>query len=106
MMSKDLTALLERLEAATGSDPGLDHELAQTLQSEQVDYTASVDRCVEMLRTLLPGWSWHVGWGANGIMPYAAVHNGHRRSAATAPTVPLALLTAMLRARIEDRDAA
>ena len=87
-MADDLGPLLAALEAATGSDPALDSSVA------------SVDRCLGLLATALPGWTWHVGYGAGGLFPYAALTNGRVRVVAEAPTVPLALLVAMVKARI------
>ena len=75
-----MTDLEARLQAATGSDRALDAELARLLDPALADpppdYTASVDRAVELLKALLPGWSWHVGWDANGVLPYATLHHG------------------------------
>jgi len=54
---------------------------------------------------VLPGWAWHVGHGARGIFPYASLHpkcpagdGSEPRAEATAPTVPLALLQALVKA--------
>ena len=58
-----------------------------------------------MRRRLLPGWSWHVGWNASGVLPYARIESGpHRLIEAAGPTVPLALLRALVAAtlRVED----
>jgi hypothetical protein len=99
----ELEALSARVAAATGSDRELDRELARLLTgaapATAPDYTASVDRCVDLVHVALPGWSWHVGWDATGVLPYATLHLGGRRFEARAPTVPLALLRALLRAR-------
>ena len=102
-MVDDLGPLLAALEAATGSDPALDSSVARALDAGGAaagDYTASVDRCLGLLATALPGWTWHVGYGAGGLFPYAALTNGRVRVVAEAPTVPLALLVAMVKARI------
>lgn len=102
-MVDDLRPLLAALEAATGSDPALDSSVARALDAGGAaagDYTASVDRCLGLLATALPGWTWHVGYGAGGLFPYAALTDGRVRVVAEAPTVPLALLVAMVKARI------
>lgn len=102
-MSDGLRALEVRLQAATGSDRELDDALARLLAPQRAaappDYTASVDRCVELVHEALPGWSWHVGWDATGVLPYATLHREGRLVEASAPTVPLALLRAVLKAR-------
>lgn len=101
-MTTELEALSRRIEAATGSDCDLDAELSRVLgggtAANIVDYTASVDRTVDLVRAVLPGWGWHVGWNASGILPYATLRHGERRVTAAAATVPLALLRALMRA--------
>lgn len=67
-------------------------------------YTASVDTCLALIGRALPGWRWHVGHGPRGILPYAVLTRDegdgpHRRAEAVAPTVPLALLRALVKAR-------
>ena len=102
-MVDDLGSLLTALEAATGSDPALDRSVARALDAGGEaggEYTASVDHCLGLLATTLPGWTWHVGYGAGGLFPYAALTNGQVRVIAEAPTVPLALLVAIVKARI------
>jgi hypothetical protein len=93
-----LAQVIQKLGAATGSDRQLDRDLAELAgasTTEAPDYTSSVDRSVDLLHTVLPGWSWHVGWDAQGIMPYATVHLRERIFEARAATVPIALLRAM-----------
>jgi hypothetical protein len=100
-MSGPDDALLARLERATGSDRELDAALAQAfgVADPVPDYTASVDRCLELVHAVLPGWAFHVGWNATGILPYATLHGPQGLVAASAATVPLALLKALFRAR-------
>jgi hypothetical protein len=101
-MTRELTELARRIDAATGADRQLDAELGRLLGAEgqAPDYTASVDRCIDLVRARLPGWAWHVGWNASGVLPYATLHRGEHLVAAAAPTVPLALLKALVRARV------
>ena len=102
-MSVDDAELSRRLEAATGSDRQLDADLARLLGQDgqaAADYTSSVDRCLELVHAALPGWAWHVGWNATGVLPYATLHHGGQLVAAAGPTVPIALLRALLRARL------
>lgn len=100
-MEDRLQDLQRRLAAATGADRELDAELARGLGVEPpstIDLTASVDRCIEVIHRVLPGWSWHVGWNATGVLPYATLHNGGRLVEGSGPTVPLALLRALVKA--------
>lgn len=100
-----MSDLETRLTAATGSDRALDADLARLVEPQGTgappEYTGSVDRALDLVHALLPGWSWHVGWNAAGVLPYATLHRGERLVEAAAPTVPLALLRACLRARRE-----
>ena len=100
-MDATLDGLLARLESATGSDRQLDAALAQAFRGGEPapDYTASVDRSLDLIHALLPGWALHVGWNATGVLPYATLHGPQGLIAASAATVPLALLKALLRAR-------
>ena len=105
-MSEELAALARRIDAATGSDRELDAELARVFGGREPvpDYSASVDRCIDLVHAAMPGWAWHVGWNASGVLPYASLHLGDRLAEAAAPTVPLALLKALLRAKVAADD--
>src|SRR5512134_1147056 len=103
--SQELHLLLQRLRQAEGRDGALDRKIAQDLDvgaptTEVPAYTASVDCCLDLLHRLLPGWRWHVGYSASGILPYAFVADGGCRFEATAPTVPLALLIVITQAHL------
>jgi hypothetical protein len=103
---------LEQLEVqisnATGEDDALDRMVADTLRGgdkTRRNYTASIDDCVELIETVLPEWHWHIGRGPRGILPYATLQRSAGASKepqnhveATAPTVPLALLLAVVKA--------
>lgn len=96
-----LTDLLARLRTATGPDTALDWEIARVLGEgvtggEEAAYTASIDRCFDLLHRVAPGWHWHVGFGVSGLLPYATLALGPRRFEASAPTVPLALLNVIV----------
>ena len=101
-MRGGLNELADRIAAATGSDRELDVALARMFGGGEPppDYTSSVDRCIELVHAVMPGWAWHVGWNATGILPYASLHHGTELAEAAAPTVPLALLRALLQARL------
>lgn len=103
-----LDHLEETLKEATGPSKQIDrvvsalfHEAPKT--ETLVAYTASVDDCIALINKLLPEWHWHVGHGPKGILPYASMslhdrgsHEVHVES--KAPTVPLALLGALVKA--------
>lgn len=75
-MRSDLTQLSKRVRAATGRDNDLDRSIAELLDhgaAEVPAYTGSVDACIDLVHRVLPGWSWHVGYGPRGVVPYAAV---------------------------------
>ena len=86
----------------------LDAAIAEVLDPDHgaddpPSYTGSVDACIELVHHVLPGWGWHVGYGPKGILPYAALTHDDARHEASAPTVPLALLLALLEAAISER---
>ncbi len=100
-MGTELENLLERIGTATGSDPALDREVAALLAASGENlpaYTASVDACLDLLRRVLPAWHWHLGHDASGIFPYASLSKGRRRVSAKGTTVPLVLLSVIVRA--------
>ncbi len=115
-MTSDLQNLGSRIGATTGPSRDLDHEIASAIDrrsdGQQVrEYTSSVDTCLTLIRRVLPDWHWHVGHGPRGILPYASLlktsnpGDGEEiRVEATAPTVPLALLHAAVKALIADQE--
>lgn len=106
-MTGGMDDLLKRLKRATGADRMLDQRIARLLEPDSTNrpihrYTASVDSCIALIERVLPDWAWHVGYGPRGILPYAAIHKSEARFESTAPTVPLALLAAMVRAKLSE----
>jgi len=105
-MRTTLKQLEKKIAAATGADSGLDDDLHDAVygsRSEQTPpYTASVDACLTLIQQRLPEWHWHIGYDPRGIFPYAVLtHNpddDDSRSEMAAPTVPLALLGAFVKA--------
>ena len=102
-MTAEHEDLLKRIAAATGADAELDRLIAERLEGPDPpdpvpDYTASVDSCLGLIGRVLPGWHWHVGFGPRGIFPYATLQDGEDLFEALAPTVPLALLQAVVQA--------
>ena len=103
-MRKESNSLLSKISRATGADRSLDRRIASeldpsTAEDPAPDYTASVDQCIGLVKRVLPGWRWRIGYGPVGIRVYAFVDNGKHRHEAMAPTVPLALLSAILKAK-------
>ena len=98
-----LDELYRALVHAGGADPALDARLVETLGVPQAGYTASVEACQRLTADRLPGWRLHLGYGVSGVFPYAALTDGEQRHAAEAPTVPLAILRALLETLCDDR---
>ena len=111
-MTSQLQTLERRLAGATGQDRDLDHTIAKSVDhgapgTGACAYTSSVDACLSLIGAVLPDWHWHVGHGPNGILPYASLSrqtnlqgSGSDRVEASAATVPVALLHAMVKALI------
>ncbi len=102
-MTTEIEDLLRRISEATGADAELDRLIAARLERPDPpdpvpDYTASVDSCLGLIGRVLPGWHWHIGFGPRGIFPYATLQDGEDLFEALAPTVPLALLQAAVKA--------
>lgn len=104
--AEPLAALRARLAAATGADPALDRAVQAAFGPAEApgDYSASIERCRALLARVLPGWRWHLGWGASGLFPYARLERGGERVSDEGPTVPIALLRALVRAAAGERD--
>lgn len=97
----DHDLLAAQLRAAAGGDAALDAAVAGVFpQAAELSHVSgSVDECLSLLDQALPGWHWHVGKGANGVLPYATLTKEQWRVTADGPTVPIALLRAMLAAK-------
>jgi hypothetical protein len=101
-----LARLLARLQQATGSDRDLDRAIQSVLEptdrasqaTSAPAYTGSIPLCFSLVRRYLPDWILHLGYGVRGIFPYAALsERTGKRFEATAPTVPLAVLRALVK---------
>jgi hypothetical protein len=106
-MRSDLMELSKRVRAARGRDRELDKSIAELLDhsaAKITEYTGSVDACIDLIHRVLPGWFWHVGYGPRGVLPYAALWHGDARHETSAPTVPLALLAAILETKVEEHN--
>jgi hypothetical protein len=100
--------LLERTRRATGSDSDLDAAIAAGLgppamgKDAAPPFTRSIEACLDLLHRRRPGWAWHIGWDANGVMPYVTLSKDERRYEARASTLPLALLDVLLQVEITE----
>lgn len=92
----DWVALAARLMTTPGPDSALDAAVAEAFEVPAASFSASVEDCRRLAATALPNWRLHVGFGVSGVLPYAALTNGEDRATAEAPTVPLAILRAVV----------
>ncbi len=97
-MTQELATLKQAVDTAYGGDRALDAELARTLHAPAAAFTGSVDAALDLIRHVLPDWGWHVGWHADGIRPYATLHDAARTQHVdvAGPSVPIALLRALM----------
>ena len=96
----ELKILASLLARASGADEAIDHALAAAFATDPAPYSSSVDDCRRLAGRALPGWRLHVGYGAGGLFPYAALVLDESRAMAEAPTVPLAILRALVDAAL------
>lgn len=90
-VSPDWSELARRLDAATGPDSALDAALGGEAVTESAEGAAA------WARATLPDWHLHVGFDVSGVLPYAALNGTGRHVEASAPTVPLAILRAVVK---------
>lgn len=128
----DLAALLERITEARGADRRLDAALARYFDlpechapdclpdvfdrnltrvenggddSEVPLYTSSVDASLGLVEKVLPGWQWYVSNVGSGDYCSASLMmkgTGVNRVDETGATAPLAILSALLRAKLSE----
>jgi hypothetical protein len=99
----DLLDLAKRCEAADGPNFQLEFDIARAVKSAchpPKNYTASVDAAL----TLMPGldWEWSLEWETNsdgGMFARCALGDPMRYRDCEAPTLPLAICAAALKAR-------
>ncbi|EME71782.1 hypothetical protein H261_00997 [Paramagnetospirillum caucaseum] len=84
---------------ATGAESGLDGDLAAAFGVAPAPFTASVPDCRALVETVVPGMRLHLGYGANGMFPYALLSGEGLHIVSEAPTVPLAILRSLVAAR-------
>ncbi|HXP97518.1 MAG TPA: hypothetical protein VN809_12455 [Telmatospirillum sp.] len=97
---KDLTAALW---TANGADADIDRAIAEHFAVSSADFSSSIDQCRTLIAERLPGWRLHIGYAANGIFPYVSLAKGDEVFVAEAPTVPLAILRAVIACPISSR---
>lgn len=95
--SVDRADLEHKLASASGGDPDLDRLVAAVFGVTAAPFTEAVEPCRALVASQLPGWHLHVGFGVSGVLPYAALSDAGHHVEAEAPTVPLAILRALLR---------
>lgn len=122
-----LPELLKRVEAASGPDRELDAAVEVALDQQTADgrararyysgyrddelpppLTASIDAALALVEMVLPGWFWNIGQFPNirAQLAQPTVTEfgnaiGHRADE-TAGTIPLAILAALLKAKIAE----
>lgn len=103
----DLNELLERCKAATGPDRGLDYDIDKVLGLNydffiRPRFTASIDAALDLVERMLPD-TVRPGFQQNPDRSWSAAilrvqPDENECPADTAPTAPLAILTALLQA--------
>ncbi|MCA1907663.1 MAG: hypothetical protein LDL39_04805 [Magnetospirillum sp.] len=93
----DLSKLAALLDDAPGGSVGLDDLVAQVYGVPAGPYSESVDRCLELVKSVVPGWRLHVGYGVSGVLPYASLTQAGTHYEAEGPTVPLAVLRVVVK---------
>jgi len=92
-----MTELTTLLDSTTGASKPLDKALSDTLKVPLRDYSSSVDACLELIHERLPKAHWHVGRAEDGVSVFATLVEGDHREEAMRVTVPLALLTVLMK---------
>ncbi|WP_234180939.1 hypothetical protein, partial [Sphingopyxis sp. NFH-91] len=87
----------------SGSDKQIDASIAELFEIEPAEFTSSAAESRRLSAQLLPHWQLRVGYDVCGIFPSATVSLGDRRHSSVAPTVPLAVLRALISAVVDQR---
>jgi len=93
----DLQKLTRLLGDAHGGSAELDELVAKVYGQPAELYSESVDCCLRLVKSCLPHWRLHIGFGVSGILPYASLTQGETHVEAEGPTVPLAILRVLLK---------
>lgn len=95
-VSADLVRLTEHVNAATGADKEIDRQFVQIFQLAPADFSADVMAARQLVKQLMPEAELKVGYDVCGIFPSATVRSMAGHWTVAAPTVPLAILRAMM----------
>lgn len=98
-----LARLVDALELASGADAQVDALIAEVFRLAPAEFTSSAEASRHLSAQLLPHWQLRVGYDVCGILPSATVSLGGKRHSVVAPTVPLAVLRALISAVIDQR---
>lgn len=101
--STELGRLVEALEMASGSDKQIDATIAELFGLDPAEFTSSAEVSRRLGAQLLPHWQLRVGYDVCGIFPSATASLEDRRHSSVAPTVPLAVLRALISAVVDQR---
>lgn len=94
--------LAEQLDIATSVDPAIDELIAETFEIPVIGFTSSAMTARDLVARILPEASLRVGFDVCGFLPSATIRNGSGDCTAVAPSVPIAILRAMMRAMQAD----
>lgn len=110
LKSGNIAELLEQARNASGPDRELDCDIEHWLYlsglphfghlDEVPPFTASIDHALALVERLLPGWQCHMGTCGEDDMPWACITEPEdpcRDFAASAPTIHLAMIEALLK---------
>jgi len=100
MTGADWVSLGAKLHGAGGADPRLDIAIAEAFGVPAGSYTESIEDCRRLVALALPGWHLHIGFAASGVFVYASLSKGEASASAESPTVPLAILRALVAMKI------
>lgn len=99
----DLRCLAGSLQTATGAESRLDAEIADIFGVSSADYTGSAEKSRRLCAEVLPAWNLRVGYDVRGVLPAATLSADRKRARAVAPTVPLAVLRALMDAALMEQ---
>lgn len=95
-----LSNLRNALDELTGADADLDRLLAEVLGAECDDFSGDATSSRKLVEQVLPNSRLQVGYDVSGVLPNAVLHYSGERFSIVAPTVPLAVLRALIEALI------
>ena len=118
MRMTKLTNLLKRLESATGPDDDLDKALFKFFFDSYEDdiphgvgriippdLTSSIDAALALVERELEGWQWYLESSIGSSDMYFQTHDHGEIFSSQHKTAPLAILTALVKAKIAKMEA-